>query len=133
MAESSKVESSKVESKVKKALLVERESFGKSEDGEKDLYSYFINAEFRKSPIRISLNPKDNGAYNLLNIIFADSNSANARIEVSAFEMDGKTVETVEVVVYVVEDEIEYSCTLSPQRKSDKDCLKVLNSIIKAW
>ena len=116
-----------------KELLVKREAFGKSEEGN-DLYSYFIEAEFRGQKQRISLAPQDNGAYSLLNIIYFDNDVAQARIVEGTYKPDenSEPVITLSVEVFVVDGGIEYSCPLKPQRSSDKACLKIQHEILKA-
>ena len=115
-------------------LVVSREIFGKSEDGENDLYTYFINAVFRGEKQRISLQAEDNGSYSLLNIIFGNSNQANARLTESVFKPDENSapIITIGVEVYVVDDGVEYSAPLKGQRRSDKTCLSILKSQVKA-
>ncbi len=113
-------------------LLVKRESFGMSEEGN-NLYSYFIEAEFRGQKQRISLAPQDNGAYSLLNIIYLGTDVAKARIVEGTYKPDDNSdpVVTLSVEVYVV-DGIEYTCPLKTQRPSDKACLGNLFKLLKA-
>ncbi len=122
----------KEEAKKINELLVKRESFGKSDEGN-DLFSYFIEAEFRGQKQRISLAPQDNGAYSLLNIIYLDTDVAKARIVEGTYKPDenSEPVVTLSVEVYVV-DGIEYTCPLKPQRSSDKACLSNLYKLLKA-
>ena len=115
-----------------KVLLVSREVFGKSDEGD-DLYSYFIEATFRGQKQRISLAAEDNGSYSLLNIIFAGNTSAPARIIEGVFKADenSEPIVTLSVEVFVVDDGIEYSAPLKAQRKSDKTCLRILQQMYK--
>lgn len=120
-----------------KELYVSRQRFNDvSENAEEDkaLYSYFIDAEFRGQPQRISLSPEDNGSYSLLNIIFAGEDKARARLVESVFKPteDSEPIISYNVEVYVVDDGIEYSAPFKGQRKSDKTCLNILNAQIKA-
>lgn len=138
MAQESKVmESKATESKAaEKKLYVSREVFGRSEDGENDLYSYFIEAIFRGQKQRISLQAEDNGSYSLLNIIFDNSNLAEARLTESVFKPDENADPIVtlgvEVFVFVEEEGVEYCAPLKAQRKSDKTCLAILKQQLKA-
>ena len=116
-----------------KQLIVKREAFGKSEEGN-DLYSYFIEAVFRGQKQRISLAPQDNGAYSLLNIIYNDCDVANARIVEGTYTPEGSTeaIVTLSVEVFVIDEGIEFACPLKPQRSSDKACLKIQHELLKA-
>ena len=98
------------------------------------MYSYFIEAVFRGQKQRISLQAEDNGSYSLLNIIFADTNKAEARLTESVFKPDENSdpIITLGVEVFVEEDGIEYSAPLKGQRKSDKTCLAILKQQFKA-
>ena len=114
-----------------KELLVKvtRESFGEK-DG-KPLYSYHINAELRGKVKQISLVPKDNGAYELLDIIFFDCNEVDGLIVEGEFKTDDGVIKTLVVEPFVVDGDVRYSCQLKCQRDSDKATLQILAQIIK--
>lgn len=140
MAQESKVTEKLQESEAKHEeksskfeLIVSRSAFNQTEDGE-NLYSYFIDAVFRGQKQRISLAAEDNGSYSYLNIIFGDTNQANARFVETKFKPDENSEPMIilSVEVFVIDDGIEYSAPLKAQRKSDKTCLNTLYSIYKA-
>lgn len=136
MAQESKVTEKVMESKAaERKLLVSREVFGESDSGE-PLYSYYIDAIFRGQKSRISLQAEDNGSYTLLNIIFSNSLTAEARFVESVFKPDEDSAPivtlSVEVFVFDETDGVEYSAPLKGQRKSDKTCLANLYQLYKA-
>ena len=125
-------ESKAVQNEETKELLVKvtRESFGEK-DG-KPLYSYHINAQLRGKAKQISLVPKDNGAYELLDVIFFDNNEVDGVILEGEFKTDDGVIKTLVVEPYVIDDGIRYSCQLKCQRDSDKATLQILIQILKA-
>ena len=126
-------ESKAVQSEETKELLVKvaRESFGVNDDG-KPLYSYHINATLRGKPKEISLVPKDNGAYDLLNIIYLEDNEVDGLIIENEFKTeDGDVVKSLIVEVFVVDEGVRYSCQLKTQRDSDKATLNTLVQVLK--
>ena len=116
-----------------KELLVKvtRTSFGEK-DGIK-LYSYHINAIIRGKEKVISLVPKDNGGYDLLNIIFDEQDTVDGAIVFSEFTTDsGEKIQSIMVETFVIDDGIRYAYQLKSQRDSDKATLQILAQILKA-
>ena len=116
-----------------KELLVKvtRTSFGEK-DGIK-LYSYHINAIIRGKEKVISLVPKDNGGYDLLNIIFDEQDTVDGAIVFSDFTTDsGEKIQLIMVETFVIDDGIRYAYQLKSQRDSDKATLQILAQILKA-
>lgn len=116
-----------------KELLVKvaREIFGTNDDG-KPLYSYRINATLRGKPKEISLVPKDNGAYDLLNIIYLEDNEVDGLIIENEFKTEaGDVVKSLVVEVFVVDEGVRYSYQLKTQRDSDKATLNTLVQVLK--
>ena len=116
-----------------KELLVKvtREKFGEK-DGV-NLYSYHIHAIIRGKDKDISLMPKDNGGYELLQIIFDDLETVDGIIVFSEFTTDaGEIIKSILVEVFVVDDGIRYAYQLKAQRDSDKATLQILAQILKA-
>ena len=125
-------ESEKTEAKESKDLLVKvtRESFGEKDDIK--LYSYHINAIIRGKEKKISLMPKDNGGYELLNIIFFDEDTVDGKIVFNDIKLEsGETLNQILVEVFVIDDGITYAYQLKTQRDSDKATLKILAEILK--
>lgn len=111
-------------------VKVTRECFGEK-DGVK-LYSYHIHALIRGQKKDISLVPKDNGAYDLLNIIYGDLDTVDGAIVFSEFKTeDGGVIKSILVEVFVIDDGIKYSYQLKTQRDSDKASLQILVQILK--
>lgn len=112
-------------------VKVTREKFGEK-DGV-SLYSYHIHAVIRGKDKDISLTPKDNGAYELLNIIFGDLDTVDGIIVFSEFKTDaGEIIKSILVEVFVIDDGIRYAYQLKTQRDSDKASLQILAQILKA-
>ena len=115
-----------------KELLVKvtRECFGEKDSVK--LYSYHINALIRGKEKQISLVPKDNGGYELLQIIFDNLDTVDGTIVFSEFKMEsGDVIESILVEVFVIDDGIRYAYQLKTQRDSDKATLKILAQILK--
>ncbi len=126
-------ESKAVQTEQAKELLVKvsRVSFGTNDEG-KPLYSYHINAVMRGKEKQISLVPKDNGAYELLDIIFAESNEVDGLIIEGEFKTEaGDVIPTLAVEAFVMEDGVRYAYQLNTQRNSDKATLQILAQILK--
>lgn len=126
------VEESVSKAEETKDLLVKvtRECFGEK-DGVK-LYSYHINATIRGKEKQISLVPKDNGGYELLQIIFDNLDTVDGVIVFSEFKTDsGEIIKSILVEVFVIDDGIRYAYQLKTQRDSDKATLQILAQILK--
>lgn len=120
----------KVEETKELLVKVTRECFGEK-DGTK-LYSYHINAIIRGKEKAISLIPKDNGGYELLQIIFGDSDVVDGCIVFSEYTMEsGEVIKSILVETFVIEDGVRYAYSLKPQRDSDKATLQILAQILK--
>lgn len=113
-------------------LIVSRNSFTSRESGEK-LYSYCINDKLIikgfERPIRIDLSAKDNGGYEMLDIIFMLADFAYLIVHDEVI-FDDKTGRKTSFRVYEVanEDEfgISYKYQVKPSAKSDEALLNVL-------
>ena len=126
------VEESVSKAEETKELLVKvtRECFGEKDDVK--LYSYHINAIIRGKEKQISLVPKDNGGYELLQIIFDNLDTVDGVIVFSEFKTDsGEIIKSMLVEVFVIDDGIRYAYQLKTQRDSDKATLQILAQILK--
>ena len=111
-------------------VKVTRKSFGEKDDVK--LYSYHINAIIRGKEKKISLVPKDNGGYELLQIIFDNLDTVDGVIIFSEFKTDsGEIIKSILVEVFVLDDGLRYAYQLKTQRDSDKATLQILAQILK--
>ena len=126
------VEESVSKAEETKDLLVKvtRECFG--EKNGVNLYSYYINATIRGKEKKISLVPKDNGGFELLQIIFDNLDTVDGVIVLSEFKTDsGEIIKSIFVEVFVIDDGIRYAYQLKTQIDSDKITLQLLAQILK--
>ena len=115
-----------------KQLIVERKPYGKSKDGLKVTYDYFVSVtkEFEDddgNPIKhklvCNLNPTDVGGYELLDQIFALTKTPILLVE--PFEFDGvKGVRYNVARINKKTGNIDLSCYVVPKEKSDKSALE---------
>ena len=116
-----------------KQLLVTRVAFGKSKDGTKIVYDYFVDAEVRvTNPVtkeiitrktKANLKPADIGGYELIDLIFSVYGDT-APLFVKPFEFDGVKGISYEVALINADSgEIELSVAMKPSASSDKSIL----------
>ena len=107
-------------------LLVEREVFN-SKDG-REMYGYFVRGKIRGRDVKVDFNAKDQGGYEVLDIIFDISPTAQLTMhdEEMTNEDGTKQTYTVYEVSNTDEDGIVYSYKIKPARESDKAYLSVL-------
>lgn len=107
-------------------LLVEREVFN-AKDG-REMYGYFVRGKIRGRDVKVDFNAKDQGGYEVLDIIFDISPTAALTMHDEEMTNDDGTKQTYTVyeVSNTDEDGIVYSYKIKPARESDKAYLSVL-------
>lgn len=109
-----------------KNLIVEREKF-KAKDG-KDYWSYVVYGKVRGRNVKVDFAAKDQGGYEVLDIIFDVKPTAELIMHDEEMTDDnGKTTKyTVYEVQNVDENGIVYNYKVKPSRDSDKSLLNML-------
>ena len=112
----------------KAKILVERETYIGKKDNQEH-FSYFIKGVIRGKEAKVRIVPPDFGGYNVLEIVFGDSNAAE--LTVTPFEIkDEKGNVTMTGNTYGVksvdEDGVVYECKIKPFQESDKALLAML-------
>lgn len=116
-----------------KQLYVTRKAFGKSKDGQKIVYDYFVDGEISvthpvskeiiKRKVKANMKPADIGGYELIDIIFSVYGES-APLLVKPFEFDGVKGVSYEVALIKADTgEIELSVAMKPNASSDKSIL----------
>lgn len=110
----------------KKMLKVEREKFVSKD--KKEYFGYFIKGQLRGRDIRVDLEAKGSGGYEVLDLIFGDDSEAFLRVnnEVAVDDNGNKTRYSTYEVVSFDPDGFEYSYKVKPSRESDKAQLNML-------
>jgi hypothetical protein len=107
-------------------LIVERETYEKND---KTYYSYFVRGNIRGKEVKALLSPPDVGGYNVLDIVFGDSDKAE--LIVTPFEIKDDATKRVitgnsyEIMATDPDGEV-FKCAIKPFRKSDKSLLNML-------
>lgn len=118
----------KKESKAK-ALMIERSSFTAKDDG-REMFSYLIKGKAYGRDIRVDLVPKDNGGYEVLDIMNSISPNKMELLMRDEEMKDDKTGKVSKYTVYeaVVTDKDGnvITCPMKMQRGSDKSLLNML-------
>ena len=113
-----------VESKV---LKIERETFESKTNEVR--YSYYVKGTIRGKNVKASLIPSDIGGYEVLDIVFGDSRTADL-ILVPYSMTDEKTGKEISGNGYVAQNVDEngeiYKCKVKPRQASDKSLLEML-------
>ena len=113
-----------VESKV---LKIERETFESKTNEVR--YSYYVKGTIRGKNVKASLIPSDIGGYEVLDIVFGDSRTADL-ILVPYSMTDEKTGKEISGNGYEAQNVDEngeiYKCKVKPRQASDKSLLEML-------
>ncbi len=111
----------------KKVLKIERETYESKTNEER--YSYFVRGTIRGKNIKASLIPSDIGGYEVLDIVFGDSKTADLILvpfsmtdEKSGKEISGNGYEAQNID----ENGDVYKCKVKPRQASDKSLLEML-------
>ena len=108
-----------------KKITVEREAF---ELNGKTCYSYFVKGTVRGKEIKAQFVPQDNGGYVLLDIVFADSDTAELVIGSVSITNDKDKTQTFPTYTLknVDENGEVFECPVMAARKTDKTKLAML-------
>lgn len=114
---------------VSEKIEVCRESFVSKKTGSL-LFNYFVRGTIRGREVKASLNPADNGGFDLLEIIFDGGDKAELLVKPYAIT-DDKTGETIsgntyEVVCRDENGDVYLGCPVKPARPSDKAVLALI-------
>lgn len=107
-------------------LVVERETF-ESKDG-REMYGYYVAGKVRGRDVKVDLVAKDQGGYEILDIIFDIKPTADLILHDEEMTNDdgSKMKYTVYEVQNIDEDGIKYTYKVKPARDSDKTILDIL-------
>ena len=118
-----------------KQLCLTRKAFGKSKDGKKIVYDYYVNGKIAithpvskailEKEVKANLRPADVGGYDLIDFIFSIGDTAP--LLVKPFEFDGvKGVSYEAAIINPETGEVELSVAMKPNASSDKSILASL-------
>lgn len=122
-------------------LYVTRKAFGKSKDGSKIVYDYFVEESVKithpvtkekiEMKVKANLQPADIGGYDLIDLIFSAYGNS-APLLVKPYEFDGNKGLMYEVAIINADTgEIELSVSMKPKASSDKSILNnILNKVV---
>lgn len=113
-------------------LTIEREQFVSNK---RKYWSYFINGELRKRKIKVELVPKDNGGYEMLDLVFGDETTAKLSVTRTSMR-DKDTKRKISLISYEAynideEDGSRYYTSIKPARNSDASALEQLLERLK--
>ena len=106
-------------------LVVERETF---ESNGREMYGYYVAGKVRGRDVKVDLVAKDQGGYEILDIIFDIKPTADLILHDEEMTNDdgSKMKYTVYEVQNIDEDGIKYTYKVKPARDSDKTILDIL-------
>lgn len=109
-----------------KKLVVVRESFVGNDD--KEYYSYSVPGKVRNRDVKVDLVPKDKGGYEVLDLIFDISETAELIVRNEEMVDVNGVVTNYDAydVVSVDENGIPFICGVKPSHASDKSILNIL-------
>ena len=112
---------------VKTLLKVEREKFVSTKD-KKEYWSYFVKGTLKNKDVKVDLEAKDNGGYEVLELIFDGATEVylNVKDEVMENERGVKSFYQTYEVFSTDADGIVYGYKVKPSRESDKALLNML-------
>ena len=113
-----------------KVLKVKREKY--VDKNKEERYSYFVDGKIRGKDVKASLIPGDIGGYDVLDIVFAEDETADLVLvpyemtdESTGQKIVGNTYEAQNVDKVTGE---VYKCKVKPRQASDKSLLEMLLS-----
>ena len=110
-----------------KVLKIKREKYTSKENVER--YSYYVDGVIRGKQVKATLIPGDIGGYDVLDIVFGDSSTADL-IVVPFSMVDEKTGKEINGNGYearnVDENGEVYTCKIKPRQGSDKSIIEML-------
>ncbi len=109
-----------------KKLVVVRETFVGNDD--KEYYSYNVPGKVRNRDVKVDLIPKDKGGYEVLDLIFDISETAELIVRKEQMTDENGVVTNYDAydVMNVDENGIAFVCGVKPSRASDKSILNIL-------
>lgn len=123
-----------------KVYMVKRSPFGKSKDGKKTLYDYYTDLSVKRTnpktneivdkETRINWAVDDNGAYDLLELIYMFGDEAQLMIEPYEMTIDKRKISGYRYKVFTTEESTGevIACAIKPREKSDAS--KIENFIV---
>ena len=118
----------KEKNEVKVCLKIEREVY-ESKKSNDERYLYFVRGTLRGREVKASIIPTDLGGYDLLDIVFIGTDTAD--LVLNPYEMvDEKTGKVTNGFTYEARNCDEhgetYTCKVRPRQASDKSILEML-------
>lgn len=114
------------ENELRPLFLIEREKFV-SKDKKKSYWSYFIKGTLKGREVKVDLEAKDAGGYELLDLIFEDAEVYLNVQEEKMTDERGKVTRYMTYEAFSVDASgFVYSYKVKPSRESDKAVLTML-------
>ncbi len=116
---------------MEKALQIVREVYT-GKDG-KEYFGYLVKGVVRGREVKVDFSPKDAGGYEVLDIVFDVSSTANLIMtDEETTDTRGRKIEyTAYKAQTVDEDGTPYECDIRPKYNSDKALLTMLLTELK--